>query len=83
MCANGTGAQCKSYFVVLTLHGYAMHVSFDDYKKRHFMFMDYITYQGVAQVVAKQMMLQYLKRHFHKSHSLFEKIDLPTPAMSR
>jgi hypothetical protein len=61
MCTNGTGAQCRSYFVVLSLHGYAMYVIFDDYKKRHFMFIYYITYQGVAQVVAKQMMLQDLE----------------------
>jgi hypothetical protein len=53
MCTNGMGAQRRSYFVVLSLHGYATHVIFDDYKKRHFMFMDYITYQGVAQVVAQ------------------------------
>jgi hypothetical protein len=57
MCTNGMGAQCRSYFVVLSLHVYATHVIFDDYKRRHFMFMDYITYQGVPQVVAKQMML--------------------------
>ena len=40
MCTNGNGAQCRSYFVVLSLHGYATHVIFDDYKRRHFMFMD-------------------------------------------
>jgi hypothetical protein len=57
MCTNGMGAECRNYFAVLSLHGYALHVIFDDYKKRHFMFMDYITYQGVAQMVAKQMML--------------------------
>ncbi len=44
MCTNGTGAQCRSYFVVLSLHGYATHVLIDDYKKNCFMFMDYITY---------------------------------------
>ncbi len=38
MCTNGTGAQCWSYFVVLSLHGYATHVIFDDYKRRCFMF---------------------------------------------
>jgi hypothetical protein len=38
MCTNGTGAQCRSYFVVLSLHGYAMHVILDDYNKSHFMF---------------------------------------------
>ncbi len=38
------------------------------------MFMDYITYQGVAQVVAEQMMLQDLERHFCKSHSSLKKM---------
>jgi hypothetical protein len=79
MCTNGMGAQCRSYFVVLLLHGYAIHVIFDDYKRRHFMFMDHITYQGLAQVVAKQMMLQDLEHHFRKSHSSLEKISFPTP----
>jgi hypothetical protein len=79
MCTNGTRAQCRSYFVVLSLHGYAMHVIFDDYKRRRFMFMDYITYQGVAQVVTKQMMLQDLELLFHKSHSSLEKFGFPTP----
>jgi len=57
MCLNGTGAQCRSYFVVLSLNGYATHAIFDDHNKWRFMFMDYITYQGVTQDVAKQMML--------------------------
>jgi hypothetical protein len=69
MCTNATGAQCRSYFVVLSLHGYATHVIFDDYKRRYFMFMDYIMYQGVAQMVAEQMMLQDLEHCFRKSHS--------------
>jgi hypothetical protein len=42
MCTNGMGAQCRSYFKVLSLLGYATHVIFDDYKGMHFMFMDYI-----------------------------------------
>jgi hypothetical protein len=79
MCTNGTGAQCRSYFVVLSLHGYATHVIFDDYERRHFMFMDYIRYQGVAQVVAEQMMLLDLEHHFRKSHSSLEKNGFPTP----
>jgi hypothetical protein len=79
MCTNGTGAQCRSYFVVLSLHGYAMHVIFDDYKRSHFMFMDYITYPGVPQVVAEQMMPQDLEHCFCKSHSSLEKFGFPTP----
>jgi hypothetical protein len=79
MCTNGTGAQCRSYFVVMSLHGYATQVIFDDYKRRCFMFMNYNTSQGVAQVVAEQMMLQDLERCFCKSHSSLEKIGFPTP----
>jgi hypothetical protein len=77
MCTNGMGAQCRSYFVVLSIHGYAMHVIFDDYERRHFMFMDCITYQGVPQVVAKQMMLKDQECHFCKSHSSLEKNWFP------
>jgi hypothetical protein len=79
ICTNGMGAQCGSYFVLLSLHGYATHVIFDDYKRRHFMFMDYIMCQGVAQVVAKQMMLQDLEPCFCKSHSSLENFCVPTP----
>ncbi len=43
------------------------------------MLMDYITYQGVPQVVAKQMMLQDLEHCFCKSHSSLEKNGFPTP----
>ncbi len=41
--------------------------------------MDYPTYQGVAQVVAKQMMLQDLECCFFRSHSSLEKFGFPTP----
>ena len=64
MCTNGTGAQCRCYFVVLMVHGYATHAIFDDYKRRRFMFMDYKIYNGVTEVVAKQTMLQDLEHHF-------------------
>ncbi len=79
MCSNGMGAQCRSYFVVLSLNGYATHAIFDDLDKRCFMFMDYITYQGVMQDVAEQMMLQDLEHFFRKSHSSLEKFGFPTP----
>jgi hypothetical protein len=80
MCTNGMGAQRRSYFAVLSLlHGYATYVIFDDYERRQVMFMDYITNQGVAQVAAKQMMLQDLEHLFPKSHSSLEKFGFPTP----
>ncbi len=68
MCSNCTASQCQSYFVVLTIHGYATHAIFDDFERRHFMFMDYITYSGVPELIAEQIMLQDLERCFCKSH---------------
>ncbi len=79
MCRNGTASQCQSYFVVLTVNGYATHAIFDDYKRRGFMFMDYITYSGVPELIAEQMMLQDLECCFRKSHSLLEKFGFPVP----
>ncbi len=79
MCANGTGPQCRSYFVVLTVHGYATHAIFDDYKRRRFMFMDYIIYNGATEVVAKHTMLQDLERLFRKSNSSLDKFGFPIP----
>jgi uncharacterized protein YacL (UPF0231 family) len=79
MCVNGTGSQCRSYFVVLTIHGYATHEIFDDYEMRRFMFMDYMIFQGVVEPVAEQMMLQDLERKFRKSHTSMEKFGFPVP----
>jgi hypothetical protein len=42
------------------------------------MFMDYIRYQSVAQVVAEQMMLQDLEHCFHMSHSSLKNFGFPT-----
>jgi hypothetical protein len=77
MCRTGTGSQCRSYFVVLTLHGYATHEIFDDYEMRRFMFMDYVIFQGVIEPLAEQMMLQDLERKFRKSHTSMEKFGFP------
>ena len=33
MCEFGMAAQCRSYFVVLTLHGYETHAIFDNDQK--------------------------------------------------
>ncbi len=71
---------CRSYFVGLSLNGYATHAIFDDQGKRRFMFIDYITYQGVNQDVAEQKMMQDLERLFRKSHSSLEKFGFPTPS---
>jgi hypothetical protein len=79
MCRNGTASQCQSYFVVLTVHGYATHAIFDDYKRRCFMFIDYIIHNGLPELIAEQMMLQDMERHFWKSHSSLEKFGFPVP----
>jgi hypothetical protein len=36
----GMAAQCRRYFVVLTLHGYETHAIFDNDQQRSFMYMD-------------------------------------------
>jgi hypothetical protein len=41
MCEFGMAAQCRSYFVVLTLHGYETHAIFDNDQQRSLMYMDY------------------------------------------
>jgi hypothetical protein len=46
MCEFGTTAQCRSYFVVLTLHGYETHAIFDNDQQRTFMYMDYIQFHN-------------------------------------
>ncbi len=42
------------------------------------MLMGYITYQGVAQIVAEKMMLQDLEHCVRKSHSSLENSGFPT-----
>ena len=79
MCANGTGCQCRSYFVVLTLHGYATHAIFDDEQRRKFMYLDYINIHGLSETAAVQMMLQDLERIFRKSQSSMSKYGFPVP----
>ncbi len=64
---------------MLRVQGYATHAIFDDYDSRCFMFMDYITYYGVVEHVAEQMMLQDLERKFHRSQTSMAKIGFPTP----
>jgi hypothetical protein len=79
MCRNSTASQCQSYFVVLTVHGYATHTIFDDYKRRPFMFIDYIINNGLSELIAEQTILQDLERCFCKSHSSLEKFGFPVP----
>ncbi len=64
MSSMGTTAQVHSYFVVLTLHGYATHAIFDNFDVRRFMFMDYITYDSRTEEEDEQIMLQALERLF-------------------
>ena len=74
MCRAGTAAQCRSYFVILTLHGYATHAIFDIPPKKCFMYQDYITYQHQTVEVAQQMMLRDLEKCFCKSCSSLKKL---------
>jgi hypothetical protein len=77
MCDTGIASQCQSYFVVLTVHGYATHAIFNDYRRRRFMFIDYIMNNNAPELIAEQMMLQDLERRFCKSHSLLENFGFP------
>jgi hypothetical protein len=80
MCEFGTAAQCRSYFVVLTLHGYETHAIFDNDQQRSFMYMDYIQFHNAQTIKnAQVLMLQDLKRLFCKSRSLLSKFGFHTP----
>ena len=68
MCEFGTAAQCRSYFVVLTLHGYETHAIFDNDQQRSFIYMDYIQFHNAQTIEnAQVLMLQDLEQLFHKS----------------
>ncbi len=73
-CGTGTAAQCRSYFVILTLHGYATNAIFEVPEKKCFMYQDYITYQHQTVEVAQQMMLRDLEKCFRKSCSSLKKL---------
>jgi hypothetical protein len=77
ICANGTAAQCRSYFVVLTLQGYATHAIFDMPEKMRYMFHNYIPFQGHSIEVAYAFILENLEKLFHKSGSSLVKYGFP------
>jgi hypothetical protein len=78
MCNKGTGAQCRSYFVVLTLHEYATHAIYDNDKQRWYMYQDYISHHNAQSIeVAHMLMLQDLERLFCRSQSLLSKVGFP------
>jgi hypothetical protein len=79
MCEFGTAAQCRSYFVVLTLHGYETHAIYDNDQQRSFMYMDYLQFHNAQTIEnAQLLMLQDLERLFCKSQSLLSKFGFPT-----
>jgi hypothetical protein len=79
MCEFGT-AQCRSYFVVLTLHGYETHAIFDNDQQRSFMCMDYIQFHNAQTIEnAQVLMLQDLGQLFCQSRSSLLKFGFPTP----
>ncbi len=80
MCKFGTTAQCRSYFVVLTLHGYETHAIFDNDQQRSFMYMDYIQFHNAQTIEnALVLMLQDLEQLFYKRQSSLSKFEFPTP----
>ncbi len=80
MCEFGMAAQCKSCFVVLTLHGYETHAIFDNDQQRSFIYMDYIQFHNAQTIEnAQVLMLQDLEQLFRKSRSSLSKFEFPTP----
>ncbi len=80
MCEFGMAAQCRSYFVVLTLHGYETHAIFDNDQQRSFMYMDYIQFHNAQTTEnAQVLMLQDLEQLFCKSRSSLSKFGFPIP----
>jgi hypothetical protein len=62
MCEFGRAVQCRSYFVVLPLHGYETHAIFDNDQQRSFMYMDYIQFHNAQTIEnAQVLMLQDLE----------------------
>ncbi len=80
MCEFGMSAQCRSNFVVLTVHGYETHAIFDNDQQRSFMYMDYIQFHNTQTIEnAQVLMLQDLEQLLCKSGSLLSKFGFPTP----
>jgi hypothetical protein len=79
MCGIGTASLCRSYFVVLTLQGYATHAIYEIEEKRNYMMQDYIVLQGHSMEVSVQMMLRDLEHCFRRNNSSLEKFGFPTP----
>jgi hypothetical protein len=67
MSEFGKAAQCRSYFVVLTSHGYKTHEMFDNDQHRSFMYMDHVQIHNAQTIENVQvLMLQDLKHLFCK-----------------
>lgn len=81
ICSNSTAQDCRNYFVILTINGYATHDIFDDPDRRKWMYLDFLHYHDGTQTedFAYNKMLQYLECQFRKSHSSLEKFGFPKP----
>ena len=81
MCTNGTAQECRNYFVILTLHGYATRDIFDDVGRRRCMYRDYLTFDDHTETeeFAYNKMLHSLEHQFRKSNSSLEKFGFPKP----
>lgn len=80
MCSVGTPSLCRSYFVVLTMQGYATHAIFDTETKRNYMLQDFIIFDHLNHNDAEQKMLQDLERKFRKENSSLQHFGFPMPA---
>jgi hypothetical protein len=47
MCQLSMSAQCRSYCVVFTLHGYETHAIYDNVEQRKCMYYDYIQFHNL------------------------------------
>jgi hypothetical protein len=66
MCLNGTAQECRNYFVILILHGYATRDIFDDVGRRRCMYRDFIIFDDHTETedIAYNKMLQSLQHQF-------------------
>jgi hypothetical protein len=78
MCEFGMAAQCRSYFVVLILHGYETHAIFDNDQQRSLMYIDYIHFYNMHTIEnAQVLMLQDLERLIGRVNLRCQSLDSP------
>jgi hypothetical protein len=78
LCTMAIAEECRRYFVVLTLHGYATFEIYQDLERRKFLMGDYIR-AGKTRVQAEMLMLCDLERCMRRSNSSLERYRFPKP----